>query len=316
MAITHSSMASQSLVLRSKMSLIELSAPSLLPSSTNEVSSFHGSSAISYVSTHSESLAESFAGLLTKVHLSNSRKSPRAFKGVLDPSSLALDGDRHSSGRRSLRRKNKYSTTDESTPSRRRRHHGPRRRSISADNYVGKRAPRLDRESLSLHDDSLDCMHGKNVSNGSSACKPPPKRGRGRHGPRRRSVSADNYVKRASESSDRKPASFHAQDYASKAEANTQSTPVMSYVVSTKEYDGKSRPSIDSTVEVLAILDDLLQRRLSSNANVTNLEWVETTTPFRQGLYTGAVDAKGRPHGRGTWVSGDENLYGWWYKGV
>ena len=53
------------------------------------------------------------------------------------------------------------------------------------------------------------------------------------------------------------------------------------------------------------------------------MEWKERLKQFREGLYSGVIDKKKRPHGRGTftWVNYNEegevkeSLYGLWCKG-
>ena len=51
-------------------------------------------------------------------------------------------------------------------------------------------------------------------------------------------------------------------------------------------------------------------------AQVESMKWREKMQPYREGLYTGAIDKKMRPHGRGTWACGYEKTSGMWYKGM
>ena len=72
------------------------------------------------------------------------------------------------------------------------------------------------------------------------------------------------------------------------------------------------------------MVHEVLEAKLKLDAyvQVDNMEWL-SLKPFREGLYSGVIDKKKRPHGRGTftWVNYNEegevkeSLYGLWCKG-
>lgn len=73
------------------------------------------------------------------------------------------------------------------------------------------------------------------------------------------------------------------------------------------------------------MIHEVLEAKLKLDAyvRVENMEWKERMKPFREGFYSGVIDKKKRPHGRGTftWVyyneegEIEESLYGLWCKG-
>ena len=85
----------------------------------------------------------------------------------------------------------------------------------------------------------------------------------------------------------------------------------MNYAVSTKEYDGCRPSTSGDRAQKIPAMDQVLQSRFEAGAHVKIAD-----LPFQQGSYTGVIDRKARPYGKGTWVSGNENFSGWWYKGV
>ncbi len=117
-----------------------------------------------------------------------------------------------------------------------------------------------------------------------------------------------------------------------------------SFLVCTKDYDGEARPSaftevrrdsssstgVDEHGTEEDTIDQVLQSTLGVDAHgrVTKMEWKETIAPHRLGVYSGVIDKKSRPHGRGIWeevIPSSTNTYsksssparlcGWWYKG-
>ena len=67
------------------------------------------------------------------------------------------------------------------------------------------------------------------------------------------------------------------------------------------------------------MVHEVLEAKLKLDAyvQVDNMEWL-SLKPFREGLYSGVIDKKKRPHGRGTftWEGGvEESLCGLWCKG-
>ena len=92
------------------------------------------------------------------------------------------------------------------------------------------------------------------------------------------------------------------------------------FQVSDKDHDeGKKAGRLHTNDQkLLATLDQILKSRYDAElySRAHNLIWVESLPPFRKGFYTGVIDRKGRPHGCGTWVSENDLLTGWWYKGV
>jgi len=93
-------------------------------------------------------------------------------------------------------------------------------------------------------------------------------------------------------------------------EENAVGEPV-SYSVTTKNYDG-SRPSAEvRQEEMLVIMNQILQSKFEAEAYVKVAD-----LPFRDGFYTGMIDRKKRPHGKGIWISKNDNNNGWWYKGI
>lgn len=60
--------------------------------------------------------------------------------------------------------------------------------------------------------------------------------------------------------------------------------------------------------------------KVDEYAAVTEMPWNEVTPPYRQGCYSGNVDHKMRPHGKGCWAiynqeDGSVGKDGWWYEG-
>ena len=65
------------------------------------------------------------------------------------------------------------------------------------------------------------------------------------------------------------------------------------------------------------MVHEVLEAKLKLDAyvQVDNMEWL-SLKPFREGLYSGVIDKKKRPHGRGTFTCEvKESLYGLWCKG-
>lgn len=93
----------------------------------------------------------------------------------------------------------------------------------------------------------------------------------------------------------------------------------LEFEISAKDHDGGKKTMQLNTDEqrLLTTLDNTLQVKFDAEAyvKVQNLGWVEQVPPFRKGIYTGVIDKKARPHGRGKWDSGNALLNGWWYKG-
>lgn len=86
-------------------------------------------------------------------------------------------------------------------------------------------------------------------------------------------------------------------------------------------YHGKRHPKThNSTTDIDEDIDHLIKKTLEvdAHAKVIGMAWKERISPFRQGTFSGVVDKKMRPHGRGSWKvigSMDEKLAGYWYNG-
>lgn len=120
---------------------------------------------------------------------------------------------------------------------------------------------------------------------------------------------------------------------------NSNPTPLASSssFVTTKDYDGCSSTSYTcnnqgndyrdnnnrasssssslsscvSSYELTSIVDRALQHKFEKNAYVKVID-----LPLRDGYYTGVIDRKARPHGKGIWVmENNEKVIGWWHKG-
>ncbi len=121
-----------------------------------------------------------------------------------------------------------------------------------------------------------------------------------------------------------------------KAHSTTTSPSVKQQGTSTPG-DASSKGSTetgDSTKERTAILNSILQTKFDEEAYViiSNLKWTvdgevdgSGESIKRVGYYTGVIDKRGRPHGRGTWIDAKEEqvkvgekekLTGWWYEGM
>lgn len=325
------------------------------------LSDFDVSDCYSSKNNITESLAESFADLLNKVHISGN-KSPTVMKATLPFGNYSKNPTTLKKHAVSFHQKstNKSPRTRKHTTS----------LHIPQKSYHDRQQPSSGfhrRNVYSKNNNSSEPCNNNKTSEGEGR----PTRRKARPvagGPsRRRSISADgadDADRRRTASFQRRNASFDSKkalldlleidnddtsmkrsvsfdafettlglaDNGSTAppspikKASTAPSSAMSYVVSTKDYDGcHHSPSHQSNNKVdpqklIAIMDRILQSRFEAEAyvQVADLKWREKSSPYREGRYTGLIDRKARPHGKGTWVSSGDNvtLFGWWYKGV